>query len=128
MQTAAYNLPNDDRVVQQKGSKRVMLKNVQEAKFRSVLLADRAPDALSSAMVDVNFESFFTHILAHELMHGLGPHQITVEGRDTTRAKRIEGSVQRHRRGQGRCHRLVRAAVHDGSRQGNGALRRPAFR
>src|SRR5882672_8431645 len=32
--TAAYNLPNDDRVVQQKGSKRVMLKNVQEAKFR----------------------------------------------------------------------------------------------
>ena len=36
--TAAYNLPNDERVVQQKGSKRVMLKNVQEAKFRSVLL------------------------------------------------------------------------------------------
>src|SRR5712691_7626139 len=36
--TAAYNLPNDDRVVQQKGSKRVMLKNVQEAKFEHVLL------------------------------------------------------------------------------------------
>ena len=35
-------------------------------------------------MVDVNFSSFFTHILAHELMHGLGPHQITVSGRDTT--------------------------------------------
>jgi len=34
----AYNLPNDDRVVQQKGSKRVMLKNVQEAKFQQVLL------------------------------------------------------------------------------------------
>ncbi len=34
----AYNLPNDDHVVQQKGSKRVMLKNVQEAKFHSVLL------------------------------------------------------------------------------------------
>ncbi len=38
VQTAAYNLPNDDRVVQQKGTKRVMLKNIQEAKFRSVLL------------------------------------------------------------------------------------------
>ena len=31
VQTAAYNLPNDDTVVQRKGSKRVMLKNVQEA-------------------------------------------------------------------------------------------------
>ncbi len=29
-------------------------------------------------MVDVSFEPFFTHILAHELMHGLGPHQINV--------------------------------------------------
>ena len=84
VQTAAYNLPNDDRVVQQKGSKRVMLKNVQEAKFRSVLLpiARRTLDA--SSMADVSFESFFTHILAHELMHGLGPHQIKVQGRDTT--------------------------------------------
>src|SRR4029077_7314810 len=37
VQTAAYNLPNDDKVVQQKGSKRVMLKNIQEAKFKSTL-------------------------------------------------------------------------------------------
>src|SRR5689334_7612232 len=37
VQTAAYNLPNDERVVAQKGSKRVMLKNVQEAKFHSTL-------------------------------------------------------------------------------------------
>src|SRR5579884_1029919 len=37
VQTAAYNLPNDERVITQKGSKRVMLKNVQEAKFRTVL-------------------------------------------------------------------------------------------
>src|SRR5256712_11066996 len=35
VKTAAYNLPNDERVVEQKGSKRVMLKNVQEAKFRA---------------------------------------------------------------------------------------------
>ena len=38
VQTAAYNLPNDDKVVQQKGAKRVMLKNVQEAKFKATLL------------------------------------------------------------------------------------------
>jgi len=84
VQTAAYNLPNDDRVVQQKGSKRVMLKNVQEAKFRSVLLPIARRTLSKSAMVDVSFESFFTHILAHELMHGLGPHQIKIQGRDTT--------------------------------------------
>jgi Peptidase family M49 len=84
VQTAAYNLPNDDRVVQQKGSKRVMLKNVQEAKFRSVLLPIARRTLSKSAMVDVSFEPFFTHILAHELMHGLGPHQIKVQGRDTT--------------------------------------------
>jgi hypothetical protein len=84
VQTAAYNLPNDDRVVQQKGSKRVMLKNVQEAKFRSVLLPIARRTLSRAAMVDVSFEPFFTHILAHELMHGLGPHQIKVQGRDTT--------------------------------------------
>jgi hypothetical protein len=84
VQTAAYNLPNDDRVVQQKGSKRVMLKNVQEAKFRSVLLPIARRTLSQAAMVDVSFEPFFTHILAHELMHGLGPHQIKVQGRDTT--------------------------------------------
>jgi hypothetical protein len=84
VQTAAYNLPNDERVVQQKGSKRVMLKNVQEAKFHSVLLPIAMRTLSKTAMVDVNFTSFFTHILAHELMHGLGPHQITVDSRSTT--------------------------------------------
>jgi hypothetical protein len=84
VQTAAYNLPNDDRVVQQKGSKRVMLKNVQEAKFHSVLLPIARKTLAPAALSDVSFELFFTHILAHELMHGLGPHQIKVQGRDTT--------------------------------------------
>jgi hypothetical protein len=84
VRTAAYNLPNDERVVQQKGSKRVMLKNVQEAKFHSVLLPIAMRTLTKSAMIDVSFSSFFTHILAHELMHGLGPHQIVVDGRDTT--------------------------------------------
>jgi len=57
-------LPNDDRVVQQKGSKRVMLKNVQEAKFRSVLQPIARRTLTKQAMVDVSFELFFTHILA----------------------------------------------------------------
>ena len=40
VQTAAFNLPNDERVVKEKGTKRVMLKNVQDAKFNRVLRAD----------------------------------------------------------------------------------------
>ena len=84
IQTAAYNLPNDERVVQQKGSKRVMIKNVQEAKFHSVLVPIAMKTLIRSDAIDVNFESFFTHIVAHELMHGLGPHQIKVGDRDTT--------------------------------------------
>lgn len=84
VQTAAYNLPNDEKVVKEKGSKRVMLKNVQEAKFKHVLtpIAKTALDG--SQLQHVAFEPFFTHILAHELMHGLGPHNITVAGKKTT--------------------------------------------
>ncbi len=84
VQTAAYNLPNDERVVAQKGSKRVMLKNVQEAKFHSTLepIAKRMLSAGSQK--DLSFESFFTHILAHELSHGIGPQQIEVAGRHTS--------------------------------------------
>lgn len=83
VQTAAFNLPNDERVVREKGAKRVMLKNVQEAKFRSVLVPVARRMLGPKAAPDVSFEMFFTHILAHELMHGLGPHQITVAGRRT---------------------------------------------
>jgi hypothetical protein len=84
VQTAAYNLPNDERVVREKGSKRVMLKNMQEAKF-SVVLQPIAKVALPRAdQSTVAFDAFFTHILMHELMHGLGPHSISVGGRATT--------------------------------------------
>ena len=84
VQTAAFNLPNDERVTAEKGSKRVMLKNNQEAKFRMVL-QPIAKVVLSAAdQQNVSFDAFFTHILMHELMHGLGPHNITVGGRATT--------------------------------------------
>jgi hypothetical protein len=84
VRTAAFNLPNDERVVHEKGSKRVMLKNIQEAKFRTILLpiADRV--LAKSGRGDVSFDSFFFHILAHELSHGIGPQQIQVNGRATS--------------------------------------------
>ena len=84
VKTAAYNLPNDERVVEQKGSKRVMLKNVQEAKFRTTLVPIAKRVLPASAQGDLSFDSFFTHIVAHEMTHGIGPHQITVGGRATT--------------------------------------------
>lgn len=84
VQAAAFNLPNDERVISEHGCKRVMLKNNQEAKFRTVL-QPIAKVALGAAdQANVAFDAFFTHILMHELMHGLGPHHITVHGRATT--------------------------------------------
>jgi hypothetical protein len=84
VQTAAFNLPNDERVIRQKGSKRVMLKNVQDAKFRTVLLPISKVALAAGDQRKVSFDAFFTHILMHELMHGLGPHDIRVNGQPTT--------------------------------------------
>ncbi len=84
VQTAAFNLPNDERVVAAKGSKRVMLKNFQEAKFAHVLRPISQHALVAADQPLVAFDPFFTHILMHELMHGLGPQEITVGGRKTT--------------------------------------------
>ncbi|HWB85617.1 MAG TPA: hypothetical protein VG675_15840 [Bryobacteraceae bacterium] len=84
VRTAAFNLPNDERVVHEKGSKRVMLKNIQEAKFETNLLPAGARLLPKSDQGELSFDSFFMHILAHELSHGIGPHQIEVNGRATT--------------------------------------------
>ena len=78
VQTAAFNLPNDERVVKEKGTKRVMLKNMQDAKFSTRARADQQGRAPAADQKNVSFDAFFTHILMHELMHGLGPHNITV--------------------------------------------------
>jgi hypothetical protein len=90
VQTAAFNLPNDERVVKEKGSKRVMLKNVQEAKFNKTLVPISRMVVAQSQQSAISFESFFTHILAHELMHGLGPHNITVGNQQTTVRKQLK--------------------------------------
>ena len=84
VQTAAYNLPNDERIISQRGSKRVMLKNVQEAKFKATLTPISKLVLRAADQKDVDFDSFFTHILAHEITHGLGPHATTVDGKAST--------------------------------------------
>jgi hypothetical protein len=90
VQTAAFNLPNDERVVKEKGSKRVMLKNVQDAKFNKTLIPISRVVLDPSEQSALAFDSFFTHILCHELMHGLGPHNITVNGQETTVRKQLK--------------------------------------
>jgi hypothetical protein len=82
--TAAYNLPNDDRVIQQKGSKRILLRNIQQAKFEKTLVPISKIVLAPADRKDVDFDMFFTWIMAHELTHGLGPHQIHVGGRETS--------------------------------------------
>jgi hypothetical protein len=84
VQTAAFNLPNDERVVREKGAKRVMLKNVQDAKFAKTLLPISKIVLGAGDQPKLSFEAFFMHIVVHELMHGLGPHSITAGGRQTT--------------------------------------------
>lgn len=90
VQTAAFNLPNDERVVKEKGTKRIMLKNVQDAKFNKTLVPISRVVLDPKQQPNLAFEAFFTHILMHELMHGLGPHNITVAGEETTVRKRLK--------------------------------------
>ena len=84
VQTAAFNLPNDERIVAEKGTKRVMLKNNQDAKFKTVLVPISKVVLAAGDQANIDFEAFFTHILMHELMHGLGPHNIVAGERPTT--------------------------------------------
>jgi len=73
VRTAAYNLPNDERIVRAMGSKRVMLKNVQQAKFAKTLQPIAQRVLPTADQKDLSFDSFFSHILAHEMTHGIGP-------------------------------------------------------
>ena len=54
VQTAAFNLPNDEQVIREKGSKRVMLKNNQQAKFDTVLMPEPEASSLLTAPVVMN--------------------------------------------------------------------------
>jgi hypothetical protein len=84
VQTAAYNLPNDERVTREKGSKRVMLRNVQEAKFKKTLVPIAKVVLPPDEQKAIAFDAFFMHTVVHELMHGLGPHDISGNGTKTT--------------------------------------------
>jgi hypothetical protein len=80
VQTAAFNLPNDERIVAEMGSKRTMLRNYQQAKFGLTLVPISKVALSAQDQPHVDFDAFFTHILMHELMHGLGPTNTGPQG------------------------------------------------
>lgn len=80
VQTSAFNLPNDEKVREAKGSKKVLLKNVMDAKYQQSgrPIALRILDPSQSNLL--SFDAYFNHVLFHELSHGLGPGIITLNG------------------------------------------------
>ena len=87
--TIADNLPNDEQVQLQKGTRRLQMENVIHAKFDKIMLPIAqeliAPDQLSH----VTFDAFFQNTMFHEVAHGLGIKN-TVDGRGTVR-KALKG-------------------------------------
>lgn len=82
VQTIAFNLPNDEKVREEKGSKKVLLRNVINAKYERLL----KPIALSVMHAKhhphITADGFFNEVLFHELSHALGPGKITVDGKE----------------------------------------------
>ena len=87
VQTSAFNLPNDEYVREKKGSKKVLLKNVMDAKFaksgRPIALRVLDPSLTNL----VSFDAYFNHTLFHELSHGLGPGYITLASGEKVEAR-----------------------------------------
>lgn len=83
VQTIAFNLPNDERVREAKGSKKVLLRNVMNAKFEQILMPIARVVVADDQLGDLTAESFFLHTLWHEMSHGLGPGKIVKDGRET---------------------------------------------
>ena len=84
VQTTAFNLPNDERVREAKGSKKVMLKNVARAKFDKCWIPIVNTVLAESDLPYISFDSYYNHVLMHEVAHGLGPGIIEKNGKKTT--------------------------------------------
>jgi len=80
----AVNLPNDERVQQQKGTRRLQLKNAMRAKFDAILMPIAGELIVRDQLANVRFDAFFSNIMFHEVAHGLGVNQ-TINGRGTVR-------------------------------------------
>ena len=80
--TIAINLPNDEEVQLEKGTRRLQLKNAMRAKFDKILepIADELVD--ESQRQHISFDAFFANTMFHEVAHGLGI-KYTIDGNST---------------------------------------------
>ena len=88
VQTSAFNLPNDEKVREAKGSKKVLLKNVMDAKFKQSGRPIAERTLVPGEVGNVSFDAYFNHTLFHELSHGLGPG--IIRGKD---GKRVDSRL-----------------------------------
>jgi len=70
--TIAINLPNDERVQLQKGTRKLQLKNAIQAKFDKILVPIAKQLVDSTQLGQVIFDQFFNNVMFHEVSHGLG--------------------------------------------------------
>lgn len=82
--TIAINLPNDEQVQLQKGTRRLQLKNAMRAKFDKILVPIAQELIVADQQANINFDAFFGNVMFHEVAHGLGIKN-TVNGRGTVR-------------------------------------------
>jgi hypothetical protein len=81
----AINLPNDEAVQLQKGTRRLQLKNTMQAKFDQILKPIATALIASDQQANIRFDAFFSNIMFHEVAHGLGIKN-TIDGKGTSRA------------------------------------------
>ncbi|HEX7873808.1 MAG TPA: hypothetical protein VF475_12915 [Sphingobium sp.] len=84
VQTVAFNLPNDERVREAKGAKKVILSNVLGAKFDRILKPMGTLVLVPDQAALVSKEYMEKETLFHELSHSLGPGSIVKDGRKTS--------------------------------------------
>ncbi len=82
--TIAINLPNDEQVQLQKGTRRLQLKNVMRAKFDRILTPIANELVVPEQRSHVKFDAFFANVMFHEVAHGLGIKQ-TIGGKGSVR-------------------------------------------
>ncbi len=83
--TIAINLPNDERVHLEKGSRRLQLKNSMRAKFDKILLPISEKIIAEDQRKHVTFDAFFANTMFHEVAHGLGIKN-TINGQGDVRS------------------------------------------
>ncbi len=82
--TIAINLPNDERVQTQKGTRKLQLKNAMRYKFEKILKPISDVLITPEQREYIKFDAFFENTMFHEVAHGLGIKQ-TINGKGTVR-------------------------------------------